>query len=156
MIGVSLFHSRERLRLAAFFLVMPGAALAQEPSRDLRCPYERRMNCTPEGCEPSQIENGYLLVPPLQALRDSTTLGASVSIQRCDSSGCVPVEATHNTSEGFLTLSARHGAYLLKIYGDSDIPAIGLELGAFTEVVTSMLMTFVSYGHCSVPDPRSP
>lgn len=152
MTGSRALHCMKRGLLAcSLLLALPGEALAQEPT-DLRCPYARRMVCTPEGCEPSRIENSYLVVPPLQTLRNAATLGTPITIQRCDSSDCVSVEVTHGTSEGFLTLSSRNGAYLLKIYGERNIPEVELRTGAFTEVVTSMLMTFVSYGQCSVPE----
>jgi hypothetical protein len=139
--------------LACTALLLAAEARAQEPG-DLRCPYSRRMSCTPEGCEPTQIEGSYLMVPPLQTLRDAGTLGTTIRIHRCDGGGCVPVEVTHSTAEGFLTLTSRNGAYLFKIYGDRDLPEVELRTGAFTEVVTSMLMTFVSYGRCAIPESK--
>lgn len=145
------------LALVCCGLLASAEAIAQEPG-DLRCPYSRRMSCTPEGCEPTQIEGSYLMVPPLQTLRNAGSLGTTIRIHRCDAGGCLPVEVTHSTAEGFLTLTSRNGAYLFKIYGDKDLPEIELRTGAFTEVVTSMLMTFVSYGRCAVPEsgPTSP
>lgn len=145
---------RWKKSLIACSLVLVAAdATAQQPGpNDLRCPYSRRMSCTPEGCEPTQIEGSYLMVPPLQTLRDANTLGTTIRIHRCDGSDCIPVEVTHGSAEGFLTLMSRNGAYLFKIYGDRDLPEIQLRTGAFTEVVTSMLMTFISYGRCSVPE----
>jgi hypothetical protein len=137
--------------LVCSLLPFAAEARAQQPG-DLRCPYTRRMSCTPEGCEPSQIEGSYLMVPPLQTLRDAGTLGTTIRIHRCDGGGCIPVEVTHASAEGFLTLMSGNGAYLFKIYGDKDLPQIELRTGAFTEVVTSMLMSFVSYGQCVVPE----
>ncbi|MCI0435279.1 MAG: hypothetical protein L0271_16805 [Gemmatimonadetes bacterium] len=143
------------LLLACALIVMThGTGTAQ--TDDLRCAYSHRFTCTSEGCQPTSVEHGYLRVPPLASLRQALADSARIRIQRCDDRDCVPLDIERATSEGFITLSARDGAFLLKIFAQPDSRELGLRTGDFTEVVTSMMMTWVGYGQCTVPFPRWP
>ena len=130
-------------------LVAPGGAGLAQVAEEVRCSYTRRMACSTEGCESNDVGSTYLVVPPLQALRDAVANATPIEIRRCDPQGCTPVRITQAAGGGFLTLSGQSGAYLIKIYAGPTIDGIELRTGDFTEVVTSMMTTFVAYGHCA-------
>jgi len=142
-----------RAGLGAGLLLLASAAsvVAQETVSELRCSYTKRMTCTPEGCSEGETGPGYLAIPPLPDLREAITSKAPVWVRRCDDRGCTPVEITTAASAGFLTLSAETGGYLMKVYAGNPIKEVELQTGDFTEVVTSMLMTYVGYGRCAPP-----
>ncbi len=151
-------RTRAALALVAGSLVagLPGfgagSATAQEAA-ELRCPYAQRSACTTEGCDSTSIEHGYLLVPPIATMQQAIADGSTIRVRRCDDRECIPLTIERATSEGFLTLSARGGAFLLKIFARPDSPELGLRTGDFTEVVTSMMMTYVGYGRCTAAPP---
>lgn len=140
-----------RTGVAAGALLLASGTLgfAQSIADEVRCSYTLRLVCSTEGCQQSDVGSSHLIVPPLQTLRVAVSTAAPIEIKRCDAQGCSPVEITQAAGGGFLTLSGQNGAYLIKLYAGPTIEALELRTGDFTEVVTSMMTTFVAYGHCA-------
>jgi hypothetical protein len=156
MVALSVAGSAAVQKITTLVLstLMSCSAFAQKGD-EIRCAYERKVECGPARCRDSHVHSAYLLLTDLDALVTATIRANGVSdlpsIRRCDPDGCTPVVIRATRSGAFVNIAGDSSSYLLKVLA-TDLGEFGapLKLGDFLEVTSLYLRTATYFGSCSI------
>ncbi len=139
-----------------FAITLVAASTAVAQSREVRCDYAQRIECTGAGCEPAPIGGRYLSMPTAAALVRATAAARDAAglpaIKACDARGCTAIAVRAVAGGAFVNVAQDGGAHFVKI-AIRDIPSgaagqPGIRKGGFVEVAAQFLSTVTHVGSC--------